>query len=238
MQLNEWIIKSGKPRLGLRSVKVFPALTVGAKEPRRRSLPLPGHQLTAVVRAPPLDAHVELVAHSHVHGQCHAGLLHVLGVPDPQLTERLWRDLGTRIRQCCLPGFPTSRGPALLSPAWGRQWASNRHPIWSQIRPLGSSPRSAAPFLAIPSQEGPPTLNPGGTYKAVAGAEGAVGHHANAGRAVSRGTAVWAEAGLAHGGQGTGHLPAVQKGNRVLVLAHHRTILQGEVIGCVPITDT
>lgn len=34
------------------------------------------------------------------------------------------------------------------------------------------------------------------TYKAVAGTEGSVGHHAKAGRAVSCGTTVWAEAGL------------------------------------------
>lgn len=43
--------------------------------------------LTAIVGAPPLDAHVEFVTHSHIHGECHTGLLHVLGVPDPQLTE-------------------------------------------------------------------------------------------------------------------------------------------------------
>lgn len=81
-------------------------------------------------------------------------------------------------------------------------------------------------------------LDPGDTYKAVADAECVVGHHAKAGRAVGRGTAVRAEAGLAHRGQGAGHLPAVQKGSRVLGLTHHRAILQGEVIGCVPITDT
>ena len=61
----------------------------------RRLPPLsPPRQLTAVVGAPPLDAHVELVAHGHVHGQCHTGLLHVFGVPDPQVTERLRGDLG------------------------------------------------------------------------------------------------------------------------------------------------
>lgn len=49
-------------------------------------VPLP-RKLTAVVRAPPFDAHVKFVAHGHVHSQGHAGLLHVLGVPDPQLTE-------------------------------------------------------------------------------------------------------------------------------------------------------
>lgn len=81
-------------------------------------------------------------------------------------------------------------------------------------------------------------LDPAGTYKAVAGTEGAVGHHAKAGRAVSCGAAVWAEAGLAHCGQGAGHLPAVQKGSRVLSPTHHRAILQGEVIGCISITDT
>ena len=77
----------------------------------------PPRQLTAVVGAPPLDAHVELVAHGHVHGQGHAGLLHILGVPDPQVTERLRGDLGRASDGAAtpnphLPGLsPSQPGP-------------------------------------------------------------------------------------------------------------------------------
>lgn len=102
--------------------------------------------------------------------------------------------------------------------------------------PLGSRPLQVG--AATPGLGGPPTPGPAGTYKVVAGAEGAVGHHSKAGRAVSCGTAVWAEAGLAHRGQGAGHLPTVQKGSGVLSLTHHRAILQAEVVGRIPITDT
>lgn len=48
---------------------------------------VPWPLLTAVVGAPPLNAHVEFVTHGHIHSEGHTGLLHVLGVPDPQLTE-------------------------------------------------------------------------------------------------------------------------------------------------------
>lgn len=194
-------------------------LSLGKALGRELEKKVPRPPLTAVVGSPPLNAHVELVTHSHIYSECHTGLLHILGVPDPQLTERLWGDLDKCIRQCCPFWCPTSQGPALSRSA-------QKTTVSLQVA------------AALPSPASLPMTHSTGTYKAVAGAESAVGHHAKAGRTVRCGTTVWAEAGLTLWGQGAGHLPAVQKGSRVLCLTHHRAVLQGEVIGCISVTDT
>lgn len=147
---------------------------MGATEATFRHPAAPALQLTTVVRAPPLDAHVELVAHSHIHSQCHAGLLHILGVSDPQLTERCWGNLGTCMRQCCLPNSPCRRACCL--PALPRGFCGV--PVPSK---LNTSSRVRVVDVATPSPGGPPHAGLGDTYKAVAGAEGAVRHHAKAG---------------------------------------------------------
>lgn len=140
------------------------------------------------------------------------------------------------------PGSPHPRAQLPPAPPGGqRASAGSQSGPKPNTQLCVSPPWPLAPLqvgVATPSLEGPPVLDPAGTYKAVAGAESAVGHHAKARGAVSRVAAVWAEAGLAHRGQGAGHLPAVQKGSRVLGFTHHSTIIQGEVIGCISIADT
>ena len=165
----------------------------------RRSPPLSlPRQLTAVVGAPPLDAHAELVAHGHVHGQCHTGLLHVFGVPDPQVTERLRGDLGRASDGAAtlaphVPGLSSSQP----GPEAARSFC--RLPTHPKINTSGEFAFCTQEQRSCRSQPGTsPLLEPSDTYKVVAGTERAVGHHAKAGRAVGRGTAVWTEAGLAN----------------------------------------
>lgn len=101
------------------------------------------------------------------------------------------------VHQMVLPlQTPTCQGSAPPSPAQRQQGASAGSQPIPGSPPLGSSPSADRSCCSQPG--GSPLLEPGDTYKAVAGAERAVGHHAKAGRAVGRGTAVWAEAGLAN----------------------------------------
>ena len=82
---------------------------------------------------------------------------------------------------------PTCQGSAPPSPTHPKNNTSGEFAFCTQEqRSCRSQPRRS------------PLLEPSDTYKAVAGTERAVGHHAKAGRAVGRGTAVWTEAGLAN----------------------------------------
>lgn len=90
------------------------------------------------------------------------------------------------------PGRPGHRQKAVLPPLVPQ--------ICAQLLPTLPRGNHEPPMVAfaLPSPRGVPAGDPGDTYKTVAGTEGAIGHHAKAGRAVSRGTAVWAETSLAY----------------------------------------
>ena len=75
----------------------------------------------------------------------------------------------------------------------------------------------------------------GGTYKAVAGEEGAVLQHGHAVGAVGGGTVDLAPAAVADVAGGVGNLPAVDEQGRVLALPHHGAVGQGQVVGWVPV---
>ena len=97
------------------------------------------------------------------------------------------------------------------------------HSTTQGMKPLTSRP----PFRR--------TGREGGTYKVVAGEEGAVLQHRHAVGAVAGGAVDLAAAAVTDVAGGVGNLPAVDEQCRVLALAHHGAVGQGQVVGWVAV---
>lgn len=78
----------------------------------------------------------------------------------------------------------------------------------------------------------------GFTYEGVAGQEGRVLQHVQAGGAVARGAVELAAAAVADVAGGVGNLPAVDENSRILAHTHCGAVGQSQVVWRVSITET
>lgn len=76
------------------------------------------------------------------------------------------------------------------------------------------------------------------TYKGVAGREGRVLQHDQAGGAVACGAVAFSAAAVADVAGGVGNLPAVDENSRILTCAHCGAIGQSQVICRVSVTES